>query len=58
MGRDFFCRIPLYLQSVLIHSANVVRSYSKACRRVLTGTLLYLIGSEPSCDLGNVEQGM
>jgi hypothetical protein len=49
----FFCIIPLYLQSVLIHSVNVVRSYTKACRRVLTSTLLYLTGSEPSCDLGN-----
>jgi hypothetical protein len=32
-----------------MHSANVV----KACRKVLTSTLLYLIGSESSCDLGS-----
>jgi hypothetical protein len=43
----------LYFQSVPIHSANVVKSYTKACRRVTTGTLLYLIGSESSCDLGS-----
>jgi hypothetical protein len=49
-----FCRISLYLQSVLIHSANAVRSYTKTCRRVLTSTLRYLIGSESSCDLWNV----
>jgi hypothetical protein len=48
------CRIPLYLQSLLIHSENAVRSYTRACRRVITSTLLYLIGSESSCDLGNV----
>jgi hypothetical protein len=32
-----------------MHSANVVKS----CKRVLTSTLLYLTGSEPSCDLGS-----
>jgi hypothetical protein len=53
-GMYSFCRIPLYLQSVPVHSANVVKSCTKACRRVLTGTLIYLIGSESSCDLGNV----
>jgi hypothetical protein len=49
-----FFNFPLYLQSVPIHSANIVKSYIKACtsRRVLTSTLLYLIGSESSCDLG------
>jgi hypothetical protein len=50
----FFFNFPLYLQSVPIHSANVVKSCTKACKRVLTGTLLYLIGSESSCDLGRV----
>jgi hypothetical protein len=45
-----FFNFPLYLQSVPIHSTNVV----KACRRVLTSTLIYIIGSESSCDLGNV----
>jgi hypothetical protein len=39
------------LQSVQIHSANVVKLYTKACRRVLTSTFLYLIRSESSCDL-------
>jgi hypothetical protein len=42
------------LQSVPIHSANVVKLYAKTCRRVLTSTLLYLIGSESSCDVGSV----
>jgi hypothetical protein len=50
----FFFNFPLYLQSVPIYSANVVKSYTKACRRVLTSTLLYLIGLESSCDLGSV----
>jgi hypothetical protein len=49
-----FLILPLYFQSVPIHSANVVKSYTKACRRVLTSTLLCLIGSESSCDLGSV----
>jgi hypothetical protein len=49
---NIFFNFPLYLQSVPIHSANVVKSYKKACRRVLTSTLLYLIESEFSCDLG------
>jgi hypothetical protein len=51
---SIFYRIPLYFQSVIIHSANVVRSYTKTFRRVLNNTLLYLIGSESSCDLRNV----
>jgi hypothetical protein len=51
--RTFFFNFPLYLQFVPLHSANVVKSCTKACRRVLTSILLYLIGSEPSCDLGN-----
>jgi hypothetical protein len=50
----YFFNFPLYLQSVPVHSANVVKSCPKACRRVLTSTLLYLIRSESSCDLGNV----
>jgi hypothetical protein len=36
----FFFNFPLYLQSVPIHSANVVKLYTKACRRVLASTLL------------------
>jgi hypothetical protein len=49
----YFFNFPLYLQSVPVHSANVVKSCTKACRRVLISTLLYLIGSESSCDLGS-----
>jgi hypothetical protein len=33
----------LYLKSLPIHSANVVKSCTKVCRRVLASTLLYLI---------------
>jgi hypothetical protein len=50
----FFSIFPLYLQSVPIHSANVEKSCTKACIRVLTSALLYLVGSESSCDLGSV----
>jgi hypothetical protein len=34
---SFFCYvvIPFYLQSVLVHSANCVKTYTVACRRVL-----------------------
>jgi hypothetical protein len=42
------------MQSVPIHSASVVKSCTKACRKVLTSTILYLVGSESSCDLGGV----
>jgi hypothetical protein len=35
------------------HSANVVKSCTKACRRVVTSILLYLMESESSCDLGS-----
>jgi hypothetical protein len=45
----FFLNFPLYLQSVPIPSSNVVKS----CKRVLSSTHLYLIGSESSCDLGS-----
>jgi hypothetical protein len=34
---NFLFNFPLYLQSVPVHSANLV----KACRRVLTSALLY-----------------
>jgi hypothetical protein len=47
-----FFNFPLYLQSVPIHSANDIKPCTKACRRMLNSTLLYLIGSESSCDLG------
>jgi hypothetical protein len=43
-----FFNFPLYLPSVPAHLANVV----KACRRVPTSALLYLVGPE-SCDLGS-----
>jgi hypothetical protein len=47
--RWFFLNSPLYLRSVPVNTANAVTS----CRRELTGTLLYSIGSESSCDLGS-----
>jgi hypothetical protein len=50
-GRQFLFNFPLYLQSVPVHSAKVVKSCTEACRRVPTSTLIYLIGSESSCDL-------
>jgi hypothetical protein len=53
MGEILF-NFPLYLKFVPIHSANIVKSFTKACRRVLISTLLYLIESESSCDLGIV----
>jgi hypothetical protein len=43
------------LQSVPIHSTNVVKLCTKVCRRVHTSTLLYLIGSESSYDLGYIK---
>jgi hypothetical protein len=49
---DFF-NSPHYLQSVPVHSADVVKSCTEACRRVLTSTLLYVIGPESSCDVGS-----
>jgi hypothetical protein len=52
-GECFLFNFSLYLQSVPIHSANVIKLCIKACRRVLTSTLLYLIGSESFCDLGS-----
>jgi hypothetical protein len=53
VNNNIFFYFPIYLQSVPVHSANVVKSCTKACRRVLTSTLLYLVGSESSCDLGS-----
>jgi hypothetical protein len=38
---------PLYLQSLPVHSANVAKPCTKACRRVLTSTLLYLTRRQP-----------
>jgi hypothetical protein len=49
----FFFYFPFYLQFVPVHSENIVKSCTKAHRRVLTSTLLYSIGSESSCDLGS-----
>jgi hypothetical protein len=51
---EIIFNFPLYLISVSMHSANAVKSCTKACRRVLTSTVLHLIGSEYSCDLGSV----
>jgi hypothetical protein len=53
MNIYIFFNFPLYLQSVPVHSADVVKSCTKAYRRALTSTLLYLIGSESSRDLGS-----
>jgi hypothetical protein len=53
VGLKFLFNFPLHLQSVPVHSANVVKPCTKAYRRVLTSTLLYLIRSESSCDLGS-----
>jgi hypothetical protein len=35
-----FFLIPFYLQSVLVHSANCVKTYTVACRRVLSSAPL------------------
>jgi hypothetical protein len=43
-GIIFFV-IPLYLQSVLVYSANCVKTYAMACRRVFSSAPLYLINS-------------
>jgi hypothetical protein len=40
-----FFVIPIYLQSVPAHSANCVKTYTMACRRVLSSVPLQLIGS-------------
>jgi hypothetical protein len=45
-GKSFFV-IPFYLQSVLAHSANCVKTYTMACRRVLISAPLQLICSKP-----------
>jgi hypothetical protein len=50
---SFFLNFPLYLQSVPVHSVNVVNLCTKVCRRVLTSTLLMLNRLESSCDLGS-----
>jgi hypothetical protein len=41
-GHTFFFYFPLYLLSVTIHSANIVKSYTKTCRIVLTSALTLL----------------
>jgi hypothetical protein len=45
-----FFVIPLYLQAVPVHSANCVRTYTVACRRVLSSAPL---GSRPLVALGD-----
>jgi hypothetical protein len=54
LSRLFFFNFTLYLQSVPIRSEHVAKSCTKACGRVLTSTLLYLMGSEFSCYLESV----
>jgi hypothetical protein len=53
IGQTFFS-VFHFICSLYQYTANVVKLYTKACRRVLSSTLLYLIGSESSCDLGSV----
>jgi hypothetical protein len=36
----FFVAIPFYLQYVPVHSTNCVRTYTVACRRVLSSVAL------------------
>jgi hypothetical protein len=43
----FFVVIPFYLQSVPVHSANCVKPYTVACRRVFSSSPLELIGPRP-----------
>jgi hypothetical protein len=38
--KTFLFVIPFYLQSVLVHSANCVNTYTVACRRVLSSAPL------------------
>jgi hypothetical protein len=48
-----FLVIPIYLQSVPVHSANGAKTYTVECRRVLSSAPLWLIGSRPLLALGN-----
>jgi hypothetical protein len=45
--------IPFYLQSVPVHSANCVKTYTMALRRVHSSSPLKLIGSRPLVAFGN-----
>jgi hypothetical protein len=47
MGK-FFLVIQFYFQSVLVYSANCVKTYTVPCRRMLTS-----IGSRPLVAFGN-----
>jgi hypothetical protein len=42
-----FSVIPFSLQSVPVHSADCVKTYTVSCRGVLSSAHLYLIGSGP-----------
>jgi hypothetical protein len=48
----FVVVIPFYLQSVLVHSTNCVKTYTMECRRVLTNIPLQLTGSRPLMAFG------
>jgi hypothetical protein len=48
VSSSFFVIIPFYLQSVPVHSANCVKTYTVARRRVLSSALLHL-GSLLGC---------
>jgi hypothetical protein len=45
-----FLVISFYLQSVLVHSANCVKTYTVACRRVLSSASLLSNRFKGSCD--------
>jgi hypothetical protein len=40
-----FLIIPFYLRSVSVHSANCAKMYAVACRRMISGASLLLLGS-------------
>jgi hypothetical protein len=50
-SKEYFFVTAFYLQSVAVHSANCVKTYTVACRRVLSGAPLQLMGSRPLVDL-------
>jgi hypothetical protein len=52
---DFFCEDPIYLQSVIIHSANGGKALRMACRRVLSSTPLLVRGSVTGGDSGETK---
>jgi hypothetical protein len=51
--RDTHTRICFSFPTLFAICTNTFSKCCKACRRVFTSTLLYLIGSQSSCDLGS-----